>query len=80
MDTASEKVASSSDGFDHTISKAGFVLDERRRAALAEVDNAKFSYAHFMFTIPIFDCSSFHRRLFHVKVCCVAGVGFFTDA
>ncbi|KAJ7599280.1 phosphate transporter [Mycena floridula] len=39
----------------------GFTLDERRRAALAEVDNAKFSW-------------------FHVKVCIVAGVGFFTDA
>ncbi|KAI0279767.1 phosphate transporter [Russula aff. rugulosa BPL654] len=36
-------------------------LDERRRAALAEVDNASFSW-------------------FHVKVCFVAGVGFFTDA
>ncbi|KAK0495364.1 phosphate transporter [Armillaria luteobubalina] len=41
--------------------KSGYVLDERRRAALAEVDNAKFSW-------------------FHVKVCAVAGVGFFTDA
>ncbi|KAJ7231967.1 major facilitator superfamily domain-containing protein [Mycena rebaudengoi] len=37
------------------------VLDQRRRVALAEVDNAPFS-------------------LFHVKVCLVAGVGFFTDA
>ncbi|KAG2131377.1 major facilitator superfamily domain-containing protein [Suillus clintonianus] len=37
------------------------VLDERRRAALAEIDNAPFSW-------------------FHVKVCLVAGVGFFTDA
>jgi len=36
-------------------------LDERRRAALAEVDNASLSW-------------------FHVKVCFVAGVGFFTDA
>lgn len=36
-------------------------LNERRRVALAEVDNAKFSW-------------------FHVKVCLVAGVGFFTDA
>ncbi|KAI0319221.1 phosphate permease [Amylostereum chailletii] len=36
-------------------------LDERRRAALAEIDDAKFSW-------------------FHVKVCFVAGVGFFTDA
>ncbi|KAF8486185.1 phosphate permease [Russula ochroleuca] len=36
-------------------------LDERRRAALSQVDNASFSW-------------------FHVKVCAVAGVGFFTDA
>ncbi|KAF9257445.1 phosphate transporter [Marasmius fiardii PR-910] len=36
-------------------------LDQRRRAALADVDNAKFS-------------------LFHVKICTVAGIGFFTDA
>jgi len=36
-------------------------LDDRRRAALSQVDNAAFSW-------------------FHVKVCCVAGVGFFTDA
>ncbi|TFK75147.1 phosphate permease [Pluteus cervinus] len=41
--------------------RIGYVLDERRRAALAEVDNASFSW-------------------FHVKVCMVAGVGFFTDA
>ena len=27
-------------------SKAVYVLDERRRAALAEVDNAQFSYVH----------------------------------
>ncbi|GAA5975442.1 hypothetical protein JCM11641_004265 [Rhodosporidiobolus odoratus] len=40
---------------------AGVDLAARRRAALAEVDNAKFSW-------------------FHAKACCVAGVGFFTDA
>ncbi|KAJ7110429.1 inorganic phosphate transporter [Mycena epipterygia] len=40
---------------------AAYVLDERRRAALSEIDNANFSW-------------------FHVKVCLVAGVGFFTDA
>ncbi|KAL0576775.1 hypothetical protein V5O48_005218 [Marasmius crinis-equi] len=40
---------------------ASGLLDARRRAALAEVDNAKFSW-------------------FHVKVCMVAGAGFFTDA
>jgi len=39
----------------------GYALDEKRRAALAEVDEASFSW-------------------FHVKVCMVAGVGFFTDA
>ncbi|KAE9410254.1 MFS general substrate transporter [Gymnopus androsaceus JB14] len=38
-----------------------YMLRERRVAALAEVDNAKFSS-------------------FHVKVCFVAGAGFFTDA
>ncbi|TFK88823.1 phosphate transporter [Polyporus arcularius HHB13444] len=37
------------------------VLNSRRRAALAEIDQADFSW-------------------FHVKVCMVAGVGFFTDA
>ncbi|KAG6856224.1 hypothetical protein H0H87_006375 [Tephrocybe sp. NHM501043] len=36
-------------------------IDNRRRAALQEIDDAPFS-------------------LFHVKVCLVAGVGFFTDA
>ncbi|KAK0204661.1 phosphate transporter [Desarmillaria ectypa] len=56
---ASEK--GSTDGSLPAIAKSGYVLDERRRAALAEVDNAKFSW-------------------FHVKVCAVAGVGFFTDA
>ncbi|EKM78132.1 hypothetical protein AGABI1DRAFT_76554 [Agaricus bisporus var. burnettii JB137-S8] len=38
-----------------------FSLDRARRIALAEVDNAKFSW-------------------FHVKICIVAGIGFFTDA
>jgi PHS family inorganic phosphate transporter-like MFS transporter len=36
-------------------------LDERRRNALAQIDNATFSW-------------------FHIKVICVAGVGFFADA
>ncbi|THV02791.1 inorganic phosphate transporter [Dendrothele bispora CBS 962.96] len=59
---ASEKGSSvaSADNINHN-KPANHVLDERRRAALAEVDNAKFSW-------------------FHVKVCCVAGAGFFTDA
>lgn len=38
-----------------------YTLDERRRAALEEIDKAPFSR-------------------FHVKVACVAGVGFMTDA
>ncbi|PBK75506.1 phosphate permease [Armillaria solidipes] len=57
---ASEK-GSTTDGSLPAVVRSGYVLDERRRAALAEVDNAKFSW-------------------FHVKVCAVAGVGFFTDA
>ncbi|KAK0487091.1 phosphate transporter [Armillaria novae-zelandiae] len=56
----SEK-ASSDVGHGPATARPGYVLDERRRAALAEVDNAKFSW-------------------FHVKICLVAGVGFFTDA
>ncbi|RDB17325.1 Inorganic phosphate transporter PHO84 [Hypsizygus marmoreus] len=40
---------------------AAYFIDQRRRSALAEIDNAKFSW-------------------FHVRVCLVAGVGFFTDA
>ncbi|KAJ7599450.1 phosphate transporter [Mycena floridula] len=51
----------STEGSDIKETATTHVLDERRRAALAEVDNAKFSW-------------------FHVKVCVVAGVGFFTDA
>ena len=53
-------------------------LNERRRAALAEIDNAPFSYA-----LPLFSpCIPPHpfQSWFHVKVCLVAGVGFFTDA
>ncbi|PSR71362.1 hypothetical protein PHLCEN_2v12738 [Hermanssonia centrifuga] len=56
---AVDKASTSSDsGKGHA---SGYTLDEKRRAALAEVDNAKFSF-------------------FHLKVCLVAGVGFFTDA
>ncbi|KAI8982731.1 phosphate transporter [Trametes punicea] len=36
-------------------------LNDKRRATLAEIDNARFSW-------------------FHVRVCLVAGVGFFTDS
>ncbi|KAF8873999.1 phosphate permease [Infundibulicybe gibba] len=44
-----------------TKNSISYVLDERRRDALAKVDNASFTF-------------------FHLKVCMVAGVGFFTDA
>ena len=56
-------------------------LDEQRRAALSEIDNASFGSVHppqlsltysLLHTIP--------TRWFHVKICLVAGVGFFTDA
>ncbi|KAI0078760.1 phosphate transporter [Panus rudis PR-1116 ss-1] len=53
--------ASTSSSDPEKIRDTTYILDERRRAALAEVDNAKFSW-------------------FHMKVCLVAGVGFFTDA
>ncbi|KIK45244.1 hypothetical protein CY34DRAFT_801868 [Suillus luteus UH-Slu-Lm8-n1] len=45
----------------HEKGQTTVTLDERRRAALEEIDNAPFSW-------------------FHVKVCMVAGVGFFTDS
>jgi len=54
-------MADNDGSFEHKDKEEGFVLDERRRAALAEVDNAAFSW-------------------FHVKICMVAGAGFFTDA
>ncbi|KAK0201497.1 phosphate transporter [Desarmillaria ectypa] len=57
---ASEK-ASSDAGHAPAIARPAYILDERRRAALAEVDTAKFSW-------------------FHVKICLVAGAGFFADA
>ncbi len=40
---ASEK-GSTTDSSLPAVVRSGYVLDERRRAALAEVDNAKFSY------------------------------------
>ena len=56
------------------------VLDEKRRAALAEIDNAKFSYVSHSFLGPFPLLIPNTLRWFHVKVCMVAGVGFFTDA
>ncbi|KAH7907279.1 major facilitator superfamily domain-containing protein [Hygrophoropsis aurantiaca] len=52
---------SSHESYGEKLQSSGAALDERRRAALAEIDNAPFSW-------------------FHVKVCLVASVGFFTDA
>jgi PHS family inorganic phosphate transporter-like MFS transporter len=54
-----------------------YFLDERRRAALAELDNAQFSYFVRCFLVA---CAHFPRSRFHLKVCLVAGAGFFTDA
>jgi len=54
--------ASSIKDHDRPLAQNQYVdLDEQRRAALAEIDNAPFSW-------------------FHIKICMVAGVGFFTDA
>lgn len=58
-------------------------LDEKRRAALSQVDNAQFSSVKLhisLFDIVLTLTLSIVLSWFHVKVCCVAGVGFFTDA
>lgn len=56
-------------------------LNARRRAALEDIDNAKFSY---VLSLPPLYCLSehsiFQNRWYHVRTCLVAGVGFFTDA
>ena len=36
--------AGSVDGSDPQINNPAYLIDERRRAALAEIDNARFSY------------------------------------
>ncbi len=62
-----------------TPSDVGYVLDNRRRTALAEVDNAKFSCV----TVLRGTCmpSSFPiSRRFHAKISIVAGAGAFTNA
>lgn len=57
------------------------ILDERRRAALKEIDEAKFSYVR-AFDIPWHtrEVDIVLARWWHAKVCVVAGIGFFTDA
>ena len=61
-------------------SDPAYLLDERRRAALAEIDNASFSQVNlFLIFFPKY-LIYFSSRWFHIKVALVAGVGFFTDA
>jgi hypothetical protein len=55
-------------------------LDERRRAALSHIDNAAFSLVLFCLLLPSVRADLSLRSWFHVKVICVAGVGFFADA
>ncbi|KZT22012.1 phosphate permease [Neolentinus lepideus HHB14362 ss-1] len=59
--SCTQKKSLHTDSNSHFARNDTYILNEQRRAALAEVDNAKFSW-------------------FHVKVCIVTGVGFFTDA
>jgi hypothetical protein len=55
-------------------------LDQRRRDALLQVDNANFSsvFLDHLFSPACIDIVI--RSWFHFKVCAVAGCGFFTDA
>ena len=57
---------------------SAYALDNRRRAALAEVDNARLSYVELL--SQNYHCFMAFCRWSHTKVCIVAGVGFFTDA
>ena len=57
---------------------AAHELDARRRAALAQADEAVFSLVLLFFPLPFVDIIV--PSWFHLKVCAVAGVGFFTDA
>src|SRR5262249_2150182 len=57
-------------------------LNERRRVALSEIDNAKFSCASFLrpYLFFFFSILSLQYSFFYIKIVMVAGVGFFTDA
>jgi PHS family inorganic phosphate transporter-like MFS transporter len=55
-------------------------LDERRRSALAHIDNASFSSVKKKLLFSTLMLKSIVCSWFHVKICAVAGVGFFTDA
>jgi len=65
----------------HGSKSNGLYLDRSRRDALAEVDNAKFSFValRIWFLITIIEFLWF-ISWFHARVCIVAGVGFFADA
>ena len=54
-------------------------LNEKRRATLAEIDKASFSYA-FDLCVTKMLLISMTPSWFHVRVSLVAGAGFFTDA
>lgn len=69
---------------------AQHILDEHRRAALAKIDDAPWSYVLRLLIFPVHinvismtltcdDCICPYSWE-HFKVCTVAGVGFFTDA
>ncbi len=78
---SNEKDAGSLDSSVNARIGAARNLDERRRAALAHIDGANFSFVFFFFWshhFPRADISL--RSWFHFKVICVAGAGFFTDA
>ena len=62
-----------------TPSDVGFVLVNRRRTALAEVDNAKFSCVTVLRDPCMPSLFLFFRR-FHAKISIVAGAGAFTNA
>ena len=64
---------------------ARYDLNERRKNTLAEIDKARFSCASILNRSNpvrvVFDNGvRAHCRWFHVRVCLVAGAGFFTDA
>ena len=57
-----------------------FALSRRRRAALEEIDGAFFLYVSFRVCEYRWPSIDLFVSLFHLKVCLIAGVGFFTDA
>ncbi|KAJ7619568.1 phosphate transporter [Roridomyces roridus] len=74
MDNRSHSEASYSK--DWRVGATQYILDERRRAALAEIDNALFV----CLAPPCLPRIVTSARWFHVKVCLVAAAGFFCDS